>query len=313
MSMLSETPSVRLDFGLPAGLLGSSKTHVQNKAIIHDLTPSLLPLAGAACAAVKALALTLFETLLYFQYLYTSCSLAYIWCTLAQNTCICVVFCKLGVLLPILGTQCSSFNVLFVDFCSLQAFPSTHSLPLRNVSSLHHFLTHVSGAALPPVAGRLSTSSAAHLCVRWATDRCASTGAAAGRRCLHAWGKGCGSRETGSGWRCILGQEEQRHGGESDGRRGWMVTRVVRDQAQLGDGRAGRSGTCAGFEEGACSRRACSQASGSAPFLSPAWAGWSASKAASWSLIACFSVQFFSIRFLFLAKVSLLPWTTPNS
>lgn len=33
--------------------------HVQNEAIIYGLTPSLLTLTGASCAAISALALTL--------------------------------------------------------------------------------------------------------------------------------------------------------------------------------------------------------------------------------------------------------------
>lgn len=43
-----------------------------------------------------------------------------------------VAFCKLGVLVPMPGTLCSCLCVLFVDFCSLWALPSTHSLPLSS-------------------------------------------------------------------------------------------------------------------------------------------------------------------------------------
>lgn len=103
-------------------------------------------------------------------------------------------------------------------------------------------------------------------------------------------------------------------GGGSEGRRVWMAICVLRDGAQqdvcvhaAGRQHGRRAGTYAKFEEGACSRPACRQARGPAPFFSPAQAGWSASKTCSWSLIASFNVHFFPICFLFLTNVSHLP------
>lgn len=102
-------------------------------------------------------------------------------------------FLYFSVLLPTLSAQSSSFNVLFVDFCSLQAFASTHSLPLTNVSSFHHFFTPISSGGLPPTPGRLSTSSAVHLCGRWVTDP-GVRGGAEGPEGSHVRGKAMAGR-----------------------------------------------------------------------------------------------------------------------
>lgn len=108
-------------------------------------------------------------------------------------------FLYFGVLLPTLSTQSSSFNVLFVDFCSLQAFPSTHSLPLTNVSSFHHFFTPISSTALPSTVGRLSTSSTVHLCGRWATDPGVRGGAEGGEGACPCQGVVAGTGGLGAG------------------------------------------------------------------------------------------------------------------
>lgn len=118
-------------------------------------------------------------------------------------------FLYFGVLLPTLSTQSSSFNVLFVDFCSLQAFPSTHSLPLTNVSSFHHFFTPISSAGLTPTEGRLSTLSTVHLCGRWATDPGARGEAEAGEGVCPRQGKGAVAGRGGLGARVFLGSRSK--------------------------------------------------------------------------------------------------------
>lgn len=46
--------------------------HVQNEAITYGLMPSLLTLTGATCAAVRAVALTLF--ILSLLFIFSTCT-----------------------------------------------------------------------------------------------------------------------------------------------------------------------------------------------------------------------------------------------